>query len=49
MVSGMVEPTIFARAYPSQNGSNIDLLDLSWAKKLKSVTDRAELSLKLKT
>jgi hypothetical protein len=31
-MTGMVEPTISARAKPSQNGLNLDLLELSWAK-----------------
>ena len=31
---GIVEPTIFAQTKPSQNGSNRDFLELSWAKKL---------------
>ena len=41
---GMVEPTIFGRAEPSQSGSKLDLLELSWAQKLKFDIARAELS-----
>ena len=41
--SEIVEPAIFTRAKPSQHGSNIDLLELSRAKKLKSDIKRAEL------
>ena len=44
-----VEPTTFARAKLSQNGSNLDLLELSWSKKLKSDIVRAEVSLRLTT
>jgi hypothetical protein len=40
----MVEPTIFGRAEPSQSGSKLDLLELSWAQKLKFDIARAELS-----
>ena len=39
----MVEPTIFAQAKPRQNGSNLDLLELS--RKLKSVTARDDLKM----
>ena len=28
-IAGMIEPTIFGRAKPSQNVSNLDLLELS--------------------
>ena len=38
----MVEPTIFYWVKPSQIGSNLDLLELSWARKLKSDIFRAE-------
>ena len=41
---GRVEPTIFTQAKPSQIGSNPDLLELSWAKKLKFDIAQAELS-----
>ena len=40
----MVEPTIFGRAEPSQSGSKLDLLEPSWAQKLKFDIARAELS-----
>ena len=43
-MSGMVEPTIFGRAEPSQSGSKLDLLEPSWAQKLKFDIARAELS-----
>ena len=39
----MVEPTIFAQAKPRQNGSNLDLLELS--RKLKSVTARDDFKM----
>ena len=40
----MVKATIFGRAEPSQSVSKLDLLDLSWAQKLKFDIAGAELS-----
>ena len=38
----MVELTIFFQAEPSQSGSTLDLLEPSWAQKLKFDIARAE-------